>query len=362
MRYPSIDILRTIAISVMVIVHFGENLSGVNYGIAGLGAPLFTFLAGVSYRLWLRREEASGASDEKISKVTVRRGLFIFGVGIAFNVLVWLPEDVFNWDVLTFIGVSLLLLNGLRRLPLTITVWIAVLALLISPLLRGMAEYHSYWENMYYDYDWTLSDLLIGFLAVGYFPIFPWIAYPLTGFVAASLLFPDEDPDEPPPSPWPIVLSGSSLLALAISVWLVRPYLPKILAEQLLGGWTMFPPTLVYVTATLGTVLMLLGLGHQFVDRNPRAQRFTSLLRITKTFSRYSFTIYVLHHLIHVWPLWIYGMVMGQETTFYWRMAMPPSTSLALAFTFLVLCYAVLRWLGPERTYGIEAGMRWLCD
>ena len=56
MRYSSIDILRASAIVVMVIVHFLENLSGVReWSPDGFGAPLFTFLTGMSYWLWLSR-------------------------------------------------------------------------------------------------------------------------------------------------------------------------------------------------------------------------------------------------------------------------------------------------------------------
>ncbi len=72
--------------------------------IAGLGAPLFVFLSGVGYRLWVAGQVARGKSDLEISKTTIRRGLFVIGTGFVFNILVWLPEDTFIWDVLTFIG------------------------------------------------------------------------------------------------------------------------------------------------------------------------------------------------------------------------------------------------------------------
>jgi uncharacterized membrane protein len=67
MRYPSIDLLRTLAIQVMVIVHFCENLTGVILPITGLGAPLFSFLSGVSYFLWVQGQQARGRSDEECS-------------------------------------------------------------------------------------------------------------------------------------------------------------------------------------------------------------------------------------------------------------------------------------------------------
>ena len=64
----------------------------------------------------------------------------------------------------------------------------------------------------------------------------------------------------------------------------------------------------------------------------------------------------------HRWPLWLYGIATGVEPTYFWMKALPLTTSLPLAFLFLAGCFVVLRRLGPDRTYGIESWMRWLCD
>lgn len=347
----------------MVLVHFGENLSGYTLPAAGFGAPLFAFLSGVSYVLWSNGRRTQGASESDICKVSMRRGLFVFGVGFAFNVLVWLPEDTFNWDVLTFIGVALLLLNLARRLPPAISVVVAVISVVVSPILRGLADYQSYWVNRYFEHDLTLSDVLIGFLATGYFPIFPWIAFTLVGFVVASGLFAEpEEPFGPPPSPWPMVLVGTVLAATSGIVLASGPYLPDVISKYMLGGWTMFPPTVEYVLGMLGLTLILFGTMHRYVDRNPRVLSYSRVLTVAKTFSRYAFTIYVIHHVVHLWPLWIYGLATGHEPTHYWKQAMPITVSVPLALLFLACCYGILRRLGPDRTYGIESWMRWLCD
>src|SRR4051812_22334627 len=117
MRYASIDLLRTYAIALMVVVHFLENLSGVTWAPAGFGAPLFGFLAGVSYRVWLRAQTARDRSDERIPRSTLCRGAIIFAFGLLFNVAVWLPSDAFNWDVLTLIGTAVIVLGLIRDLP-----------------------------------------------------------------------------------------------------------------------------------------------------------------------------------------------------------------------------------------------------
>ncbi len=108
--------------------------------------------------------------------------------------------------------------------------------------------------------------------------------------------------------------------------------------------------------------LVLFGVLHRYVDRNPRTARLRGVLDVAKSFSRYSFTIYVLHHVVHLWPLWIYGVATGHEATHFWMQAMPLSASLPLALLFLAGCYLVFHRLGPNGAYGIEAWMRWLCD
>lgn len=363
MRYASIDILRTIAIVVMVLVHFSENLAGFTPPIAGLGAPLFAFLSGVSYQLWVRGHELRGTDAADISRISVRRGLFIFGIGFVFNILVWLPEDVFNWDVLTFIGAALLFLNLARRLPRPICILLAVLITLISPVLQSVADFQAYWPDGYFDPDLTLSDVTVGFIATGYFPLFPWLSFSVAGLVSAAMLFRSpSDVSGSKPSPWTLVLLGAGLIVLAITTLGVRSVLPTGAATKFLGGWTMFPATIVYVLSTLGAAICLLGLGHRFIDENEAVLRHRAALAIAKTFSRYSLTIYVAHHIVHLWPLWLYGIAAGQEATFYWMKAMSLQWAIALAVVYLILSYFLLRKLGPERTYGLESWMRWLCD
>ncbi len=366
MRYPSIDILRTFAIVVMVLVHFGENLSGFHSPITGFGAPLFAFLAGVSYCLWSRAQTARGKSETEISRISVRRALFVFGVGFGFNIFVWLPEDVFNWDVLTFIGASLLLLSVVRHLPSPVLTTMAIASLLASPVLRELVEYSAYWQNGYFDPDMTLPDVIIGFLVTGYFPIFPWIAFPLVGFQAGAFLFANAadlvDADDSLPSPWPIVMTGIILFAASILLLSIRSYLSATISQKVFGGWTMFPATIEYVCCMLGLALVLLGLMHRYVDLNPAVTRYENVLKVPKAFSRYSFTIYVLHHIVHLWPLWIYALATGQESTELWMKAMPLAASIPLALLFLLCTYGLVCVLGDKRNYGIEACMRWLCD
>lgn len=364
MRYLTIDVLRTVAIMVMVLVHFVENLSGVVLNISGLGAPLFSFLVGVSYLLWSEQQQTK-VSDEVISKITTRRGLFVLGVGFAFNVVVWLPEDAFNWDVLTLIGTALLLLNGARHLPSSILLVAAGCSILVSPILQGMADYHAYWPENYYDGDLTLSGVLIGFFAVGYFPFFPWISYSLVGYVAGRHVFAQDSAFR---TRWKsLVWIGLALLLFAISLhWLsVRIGTSSELSvfrRYVLQGWKMFPPSVEYVVGTLGLTLTLFGVLLRLIDGSNKPERWETRLSLAIRFSRYSFSIYILHHIVHLWPLWIFAMARGEEPTQYWRQAMSVPLSASLAILFLITLAVFLAGRGGRTPLGLERSMRWLCD
>ncbi|MGI9176615.1 MAG: heparan-alpha-glucosaminide N-acetyltransferase domain-containing protein [Pirellulales bacterium] len=175
-RLSSIDLLRSIAIVLMTLVHFVENLAGsidIHDGPfiganrywwmpTGFAAPLFTFLSGVSYRLWADAASARGRDSEELSKITVRRGLFLILFGFAFNVLVWLPEDVFNWDILTLIGTAMLALDIARRTAPAVGIVACGLLVGLAPILRAVADYRAFWAAGFYDYDFTLGDVLLG--------------------------------------------------------------------------------------------------------------------------------------------------------------------------------------------------------
>jgi uncharacterized membrane protein len=364
MRYLSIDVLRTVAIVVMVLVHFVENLSGVVLAISGFGAPLFSFLAGVSYCLW-SEQQRKRCSEEQISKVSTRRGLFVLGVGFAFNILVWLPEDTFNWDVLTLIGTALVLLNGARHLPSPVLIAAAAASILVSPFLQAMADYHAYWLENYYDGDLTLSGILIGYFVVGYFPFFPWISYSLVGYVVGRHLFSE---DAAVRTDWKSIVGiGLGLFLISLGLhWLTHQLKLSaslsVLSRHVLPGWTMFPPTVEYVVGTLGLTLMCLGGLLHYIDGSKSPATWAARLSLPTRFSRYSFSIYVLHHIAHVWPLWILAAVRGEEPTAYWRQALSVTYSAGLAILFLVALACFLSWRGDRTPIGLERSMRWLCD
>lgn len=363
MRHASIDILRTAAIALMVLVHFLENLAGSAWTPAGFGAPLFAFLAGVSFRIWVRSREAKGVPDTDISKVAVRRGLFLFFLGLSFNFLVWLPDDLYNWDVLTMIGTALVVLAAARNLPSELLTLVCAVLFVMAPFLRVEADYDSYWLAGYFDLDKTLSDVAIGYLCTGYFPLFPWLVFPLAGYVAGKVVFPDPaDAADGPPSVAPLLKVGACLVAASVLLRIVGPHLPVILSTTVVKGWTMFPASPEYVAGVLGMAMLLFGGLHVVIDRRQKLARFPRFLGMCRTMSQYSLTMYLLHHVLHIWPLWVYGLTHGTSTTEYWRQAMSVEWAVALVPVCLLVCYLLFRLMARREWPSVETLMRWLCD
>ena len=381
MRLLSIDILRTVAVFMMVLVHFVENLAS-GYGLSaatvigpyhrwwlptGLAAPLFTFLSGVSYRTWLVVQQQRGLPDETISKQTVRRGLFLIGLGFAFNVFVWLPEDTFNWDVLTFIGSALILLDLIRRMPAEVPPVLLLLVVLLSPALQVLADYPAYWVNAYFDYDVTLSDVLLGYLVVGYFPLFPWLVFPVAGFMLAPVVLAEPvaaDASQPPARRWLLLLVGLLAAGSSLLQWAT----PEVTG---LGRWTMFPASTSYLLGMLAVVVACLLFLHRLVDQ-PNQQRAGAiegffhgqlgdwLAHCCRVISRHSLSLYLLHHVVHIWPLWVYGLATTGDPTVHWRTLLPVPLAAALAVAFCLVSVPLFLEIDRRGWPTVERVMRWL--
>jgi uncharacterized membrane protein len=363
MRYATIDLLRTLAIVLMVVVHFLENLAGVNWAPAGLGAPLFGFLMGVSYRIWQRSAEARGLTDSAIDQSTLRRAVFLFLLGLAFNVLVWLPEDTFNWDVLTLLATAYALLALVRSLPPAVPVVFCAMVYLLSPVLRAEAGYDDYWLLGYYDAEMTLRDVILGYLVTGYFPVFPWVIFPIVGYLIAVRVVPDRPQERLNFSAVAaLMILGVGCVVLSLTLRYARAWITDPRLYRLITGWSMFPASPEYLAGVLGVILLLFGLGLWLIDGRGLLKGLPGVVSVAQTLSKYSLTVYIFHHIVHLWPMWILATIRGLEPTTYWQRAMAWQWAAILAAVFLVLCYLLLRWVEKAKLPTVESALRWFAD
>jgi hypothetical protein len=168
-------------------------------------APLFLFLAGISFALVTEKLWKKNLPPAQIARATIRRGAEIFAFALLFRLqeyLIawgWAPlSDLLRVDILNTIGVSMMLMGIACWLVLSIQRRSqARLALLLAS--AGMASLISLltpplwttWRPHWLP--WPLESYINGVHNLGtpqawLFPIFPWSAFAFAGLAAGFLL------------------------------------------------------------------------------------------------------------------------------------------------------------------------------
>lgn len=173
-------------------------------------APLFLFLAGISFALVTDKLRSRGGDPDQIARATIRRGAEIFGLGILFRLQQFVFSapwahwtDLLRVDVLNAIGVSMMMMGAACRLtasrnPLAVkrqrlqTVLTALaigigISLLTPPLWTT-------WRPRWLP--WPLESYVNGIHTYkeppGWlFPIFPWAGFAFIGLAIGFVLLSD---------------------------------------------------------------------------------------------------------------------------------------------------------------------------
>ena len=168
-------------------------------------APLFLFLAGISFALVTEKLRKKNLPAAQIGRATIRRGAEIFAFGLLFRLqeyLIswgWAPlSDLLRVDILNTIGLSMMLMGVMcwvvlsmhrgTRTRMALVLSSASAALLISlltPLL--WTSWRPRWLP------WPLESYINGVHNLGapqawLFPIFPWTAFAFAGLAAGFVL------------------------------------------------------------------------------------------------------------------------------------------------------------------------------
>lgn len=166
-------------------------------------APLFLFLAGISFALVTSKLVRKGCPPARIARTTILRGAEIFAFGLCFRLqeyLIawgWAPwTDLLRVDILNTIGVSMILMGLLCWLTLTIipnrtpalplmAAGTSLMISLLTPLL---------WTVWRPDWlPWPIESYVNGVHNLGepqawLFPVFPWSAFAFAGLALGFVL------------------------------------------------------------------------------------------------------------------------------------------------------------------------------
>jgi uncharacterized membrane protein len=226
-RLAYIDWMRGLACVLMFQTHCydswlgGSARKGDFFMYSQLGgtfpAPLFLFLAGISFALVTEKLLRKGLAAGQIARRTILRGAEIFAFGLLFRLQEyviawgWAPKtDLLRVDVLNTIGLSMMLMGVLCWLVLGIfragvpaaelpadhssrtrvglvlsAIGAAALTSLLAPLLWTT------WRPVWLP--WPLESYVdgvhnLGVPQPGIFPVFPWTAFAFAGLALGFIL------------------------------------------------------------------------------------------------------------------------------------------------------------------------------
>ena len=172
-----------------------------------LPAPLFIFLAGVSFALVTGRLREKGVVRNAVAKQTILRGAEIFGMGLLFRLqefalgYPWSPwTDLLRVDVLNILGLSMMLMGVLcwatGDAPAAAARIRALVGGLFTAAMVAMATPPLWTTHRPKFLPWPLESYINGVHVFNrpqpwLFPLFPWSAFAFAGLAAGFYLFSD---------------------------------------------------------------------------------------------------------------------------------------------------------------------------
>ncbi|MBN1342858.1 MAG: DUF1624 domain-containing protein [Phycisphaerae bacterium] len=302
-RIAFLDLARGLAIFFMIMQH-AMLIYGIKEGrssplgmivlLSGTGpaAPVFMLIMGVFFV----RPKTAGL------RYGLVRGLKLIALGYLLNLLRFsIPvlirarsglgtDDInlalshfFAVDILQMAGLSLMIMAIIRQYAPRPLIWLALAAAvaLVSPLLWGRFQ------------DYPPLALLWGKGTYVYFPLFPWVIYPLVGMFYSRFLTPGRDLR---PVMKRTALVGVGILVVGVVAWV-------LLLHTIYGVGDYHRNNLGDHLLTLGFVFVWLPFWWWVVEKLPGIPLF----RLLYYWSRHVTAVYFIQWVLIGWSVFIVG-------------------------------------------------------
>jgi uncharacterized membrane protein len=314
-RLASLDWMRGFVMVLMVIDHasMAYNVRHLSYDSASsyitgavysasefltrwashLCAPTFVFLAGTALAISIDRKVARGADQSVISRDMVIRGLIIAALD---PTLISLLKGQLTFQVLFAIGMGMVLMAWLRRLPVIWLTGLALLWLVVGEALTGVVWDPPAWAD-------PLSALLIavhvGPDMVVKYPVIPWTAMMMLGWAFGIYLTRYLAGDRGGWSPVRLLtVSGIICLLIFMLVRGVNDYGNMFMLRES-NHWmhwlyvSKYPPSLSFTALELGLLALCLA-GFMVLERRVPVKQNGPLLLFGQT----ALFFYIVHRII----------------------------------------------------------------
>ena len=374
LRLESIDMLRGLVIVIMALDHVREffsilkgfdtsTMTGAYFftrWITHFCAPVFVFLAGTSAFLAM---SGGRRTASQLSRFLVTRGVWlilmewtVIGFGFFFNVSY---TSSFGWimQVIWVIGASMIVLAGLVRLPLWVSVALGATMVAGHNLLDGVAPatfgaWAPLWGILH-----VQSPVMIGPIKVFVlYPLIPWVGVMALGYAFGALLS-NGRARAAEERQRMLLWIGVALTAAFIVIRALngygepKPWVARDTALETIVSFldaTKYPPSLVYLLMTLGPSIALLA----WMERWKGAAA-----NFLIAFGRVPFFFYIVHiYVIHT-AVVAAGALQGFPVSafFDFCLFLPKEFGFSLPVVYLLwvglvlLMYPICRWFASVK-------------
>lgn len=254
-RDITIDIIRGLAVFTMAFANMSAYFLNIPlpfflrfYG--SFAAPTFALVAGAMVALTTKTKKHD-------LKYFLLRGALIVTMGSLIDVFIVHIYPLMTVDILYLIGISIPLAYLFMRLNNRTLQWITIIAIIsLMPVLQNTFGYTNYPSEFYLTGEpTTISDnqtnVLQHWLIDGWFPIFPWLAFPFLGVMLANIRWKDNKFEKNG------ISVGIGILLTGIIIWYLFPgaFLTR-------GGYSeiFYPSTIGFVLTAIGLIVTVFSL------------------------------------------------------------------------------------------------------
>lgn len=375
-RVSSLDVLRGLVIVIMALDHVRDFFAATPFApedvsqttpawfftrwVTHFCAPVFVFLAGAGAYLY----GLKAGSARALSRFLLVRGLWLVFLEFTVINLSWMFEWPWNegfmfGQVIWVIGVSMIVLAGLSRLPLPWVVGFGLVLIAGHNLLDGirpemLGSLGWLWTFLHIGFGWIPfnAEQSFGFLVV--YPLIPWVGVMALGYAFGPVM--RWAPERRQKWLWRAGL-GIILLFVALRTtnWYgdAQHWAPqeKGVVYSLLSflNTSKYPPSLLYLCMTLGPGMLLLLWFERWRGAVPA---------FLQVFGRVPFFFYFLHFsIINAASRAYFYLAKGWHVDFFsnppakWPEGYEPSLGLAYVAWALLIAgmYFLCRWYGKYK-------------
>lgn len=281
--------------------------------ITHLCAPTFVFLAGTSLALSIEKRVARGMPAWDIDRSILARGAIIAAIDLT---LISLGSGKWGFGVLYAIGVSMICMAGLRRLPTTALAALSLGWIFLGELVVGLVWHPPgnapVWAAFFVA-PYGTDDLSIKY------PFVPWLAMMMLGWVFGRHLLRYSTGQSRVSGKTVLWLSGAAGLAVFAVVRWLAGYGDMFLhrADSTWQQWlhvSKYPPSLTYCALELGILCLCLALLRTIEPRIGLRENGPFYV-----FGQTAMFFYIVHRLVLEVPATWFGLRgAGDLATTYW--------------------------------------------